>query len=67
MYLPLITTVVLKHNQEMFCVPLEFENNLTADALIDSGTYVSANALNELDTIKKAPSSILKIEYRPNF
>ena len=43
-YLPLTSTVVLKRKQEMMYVPLDFENNLTVDALMDSGAFVSATA-----------------------
>ena len=43
-YLPLTSTVFLKRNQEMLYVPLDFENNLTVDALVDSGAFVSATA-----------------------
>ena len=67
-YLPLTSTVVLKRKQEMLCVPLDFENNLTVDALVDSGAFVSAIAQNDLETIKqKAPNNILKIDDPPNF
>ena len=41
-YLPLTSTVVLKLKQEMLYVPLDFENNLTVDALVDSKAFVSA-------------------------
>ena len=34
-YLPLTSTVVLKRKQEMLYAPLDFENNLTVDALVD--------------------------------
>ena len=34
-YLPLTSTVVLKRKQEMLYVPLDLENNLTVDALVD--------------------------------
>ena len=51
-YLPLTSAVVLKRKQEMRYVPLGFENSLTVDALVDSGAFVSAIALDELDTIK---------------
>ena len=37
----------------MLYVPLDFEINLTVDALVDSGAYVKAIAQNELDTIKQ--------------
>ena len=60
-YLPLTSTVVLKRKQEMLYVPLDFENNLTVDALVDSRAFV-------LETIKqKAPKNILKIDDPPNF
>ena len=59
-YLPLTSTVVLKRKQEMLYVPLDFKNNLTVDALVDSRAHVSAIAQNDLDTIKqKAPNNIL--------
>ena len=52
----------------MLYVPLDFENNLTVDALVDSGAFVSAIAHDDLDTIKqKAPNNILKIDDPPNF
>ena len=34
-YLPLPSTVILKRKQEMLYVPLDFENNLKVDALVD--------------------------------
>ena len=43
-YLPLTSTVALKRKQEMLYMPLDFDNNLTADALLDSRAYVSAIA-----------------------
>ena len=47
----------------MLYVPLNFENNLTVDALVDSGAFVSAINQNDLDTIKeKAPNNIPKID-----
>ena len=52
----------------MLYVPLDFQNNLTVDALVDSGEFVSAIAQNDLDTIKqKAPNNILKIDDPPIF
>ena len=67
-YLPLPSTVVLKRKQEMPYVPLDSENNVTVDALVDSGAFVKAIAWNELDTIKeKDPNNILKIDGPPNF
>ena len=67
-YLPSTSTVVLKRKQEMLNVPLDFENNLTVDALVDSGAFVIAIAQEDLDTIKqKAPNNILKIDDPPNF
>ena len=67
-YLTLTSTVVRKRKQEMFYVPVDFENNLMVDALVDSGAFVSAIAQNNLDTIKeKAPNNFLKIEDPPSF
>ena len=67
-YLPLTSTVVLKRKQERLYVPLDFENNLTVDALVDLGAFVSAIAQNDLDTVKeKASNIILKIDDSPNF
>ena len=58
----------MKRKQEMLYVPLDFENNLTVDALVDSGAFVSAIAQDDLDTInQKAPKNILKIDAPPNF
>ena len=44
-YLPLASTVVLKRKQEMLYVPLDFEKNLTVDALVHSRAFVSAIAM----------------------
>ena len=68
LYMPLSSTIVLKRKKEMLYVPLDFENGLTIDALVDSGAYVSAIAQKELDRIKQqSPSNILKIDDSPNF
>ena len=68
LYMPLSSTIVLKRKKEMLYVPLDFENGLTIDALVDSGAYVSAIAQKELDRIKQqTPSNILKIDDPPNF
>ena len=67
-YLPLTSTVILKRKQEMLYVPLDFENNLTVDALVDSRAFVSAIAQDDLATIKqKTPNNILKIDDPSNF
>ena len=67
-YLPLTSTVVFKRKQGMLYVPLDFENNLTVDALVDSRAFVSAIAQDDLETIKqKAPNNILKVDDPPNF
>ena len=66
-YLPLTSTVVLKRKQEMLYVPLDFDNNLTVDALVDSGAFVSAIAQDDLETIKqKASNNILEVDDPPN-
>ena len=44
LYMPLSSTIVLKRKKEMLYVPLDFENGLKIDALVDSGAYVSAIA-----------------------
>ena len=68
LYLPLTSAVVLKRKQEMLYVPLHFGNNLTVDALLDLGAYVTAISQNNLDTIKrKASCDIFKINDPPNF
>ena len=63
LYLPITSTVVLKRKQEMLYVPLDFDNNHTVDALVDSGAFVSAIAQDDLETNKqKAPNNILNID-----
>ena len=67
-HLTLTSTVVMKRKHEMLYVLLDFENNLTVDALLDSRAYVSAISQNQLDTIKqKAPIIVLKINILPIF
>ena len=47
----------------MLYVALDFKNDLTVDALVDSRAYVSAKAEKEVDINKQqAPSKTLKIE-----
>ena len=68
LYMPLSSTIVLKRKKEMLYVPLDFENGLTIDALVDSGAYVSAIAQKELDRIQQQPpSNIQKLMNRPFF
>ena len=68
LYMPLSSTIILKRKKEMFYVPLDFENGLTIDALVDSAAYISAITQKELDRIKQqSPSIILKIDDPPNF
>ena len=57
-YLPLTSTVVLKRKQEMLYVPLNSENNLTVDALLDSREFVSSIAQDDVDTLKQKPRRI---------
>ena len=67
-YLPLTSTVDLKREQEVLYVPLDFESNLTTDALKESGAYVNAIAQNDLDTMKqKAQKTTLEIGDPLNF
>ena len=66
--LPLTSTVFLKQKQARRFVPLDFENNQTVEAMVDSGAYVSPVTQNDLDTIKeKAPTKILKNDDPPDF
>ena len=68
LYMPQSSTIVPKLKKEMLYVPLDFQNDLTIDSLVDSGAYVGAIAQKELDRNKQqAPSKILKIEEPPNF
>ena len=68
LYMPLSSKIVWKRKKEMLYVPLDFENGLTIDALVDSGIYVTAIAQKELDRIKQqSPSNILKTDDLPNF
>ena len=68
LYMPLSSTIILKRKKEMLYVPLDFENGLTTDALVDSGAYVSAIAQRELDRIQQqARCNILKNDDPPNF
>ena len=68
LYMPLSSTIVLKRKKEMLYVPLDFENGLTINALVDSGAYVGAIAQKESDRIQEqAPSNILKIDDPPSF
>ena len=53
--MPLSSTIVLKRKKEMFYVPLDIENGLTIDALVDLGAYASVIPQKELDRIKKNP------------
>ena len=68
LYKPLSSKILLKQKKEMLYAPVDFENSLTIDALVDSGAYVSAIAQTDLDRIKQqAPSTILNIDDPPNF
>ena len=68
LYIPLFSTIVLKRKKEKLYVPLDFDNGLTIDALVDPGAYVSAIAQEKPDRIKQeSPSNILNINDPPNF
>ena len=67
-YLPLTSTVVLERIQGMLLVLLDFENNHTIDAMVDSRAYVSAITRNELHRTKhQAPNNVLEIDNHYNF
>ena len=64
-YLSLPSTKVLKRKQEELYVPLDFENILAVEALVESGAFVSAIAQYDLDTIKrKAPNNYPKFDQK---
>ena len=68
LYMPLSSKIVLSRKKEMLYVPLDFENGLTIDALVDPGVYVCVVAQKKWDRIKQqAPSNILKSDDPPNF
>ena len=68
LYMPLSYTIVLKRKKEMLYVPLNFEDAVTLDALVDSAAYVSAIAQKQLGRIKQqVPYNILKTDDPPNF
>ena len=49
-------------------MPLDFENGLTIDAVVNSGAYASVIAQNELDRIKQqALANIFRIDNPPTF
>ena len=57
-----------KRKKEILYVPLDSENGLTIDALVDSGAYVSAIPQKVLDKIKqRAPTNILRRDDPPSF
>ena len=61
LYLRLTSTLVLRRKQEMLYMPLNFENNRTKDALVETAAYVSAIVQNDVDTTKeKGPNNILE-------
>ena len=52
----------------MLYVPLDFENGLAIDALVDSEVFVCAIAQSELDRNKQeASTNIFKTDDRPKF
>ena len=66
LYIPLSSTIVLKPKKKMLYVPLDSENGLTIDALVESRAYVTAMAQSELDRIKQqAPGNIFKNDDPP--
>ena len=46
LFFPPSSTVLLERKQAMFHVPVDFENNLTLDAFVDSRAYVRSMAMN---------------------
>ena len=67
-YLPLTSTVVLKRKQEMLYVPLDFENNITVDALVDSGAIsVQSPRMTWRQSNRKPPITFSKSTTLPIF
>ena len=50
-----ISHEILQTKEKMLYVPLDLENGLTIDALVDSGAYISAIAMNWTEANKKHP------------
>ena len=68
LYPQLTSTVVLKRKQEMLYVPLQFDSNLTKDALVDLRAFFSAISQNESNIKKQEPlNNIFKIDGTPTF
>ena len=68
LHIPLTSIVVLSRKQETLCMLLDFDNDLTIDAPVDSRAYVSSIAQNEMDTImQQAPVKIVKFDNPPSF
>ena len=66
--MPLSSTKALKQKNEVLCVPLDFAKDLTIDALVDSGAYVSPIARKVLNINKQqASANIFKIVDPLNF
>ena len=53
LYMPPSSAIVLERKKEMLYVPLDFENGLTVDALVNLGVYVCAKAQKELDRMRQ--------------
>ena len=51
------STIIFKRKRQMLYVPLDFENDLTIDDLVDSGASVSAIAECGIEGIKQPPAS----------
>jgi len=52
----------------MLYVPLDLNNGLTVDTLVDSAANVSATAQNDFKSIKQqATANLFKIDGSPNF
>ena len=63
LHMALSSTIVLKRKNELLCDPLNFENGLTIDALVESRAYVGGIAQNAVDIIEQQScSNIFKID-----
>ena len=68
LYMPLLSTKILKRKKEMLYVPLDSENGLPIDVLVDSRAYDSSKTEKEMDRIKQqGPAKIFSSDDPPNF
>ena len=61
-------TEIVRRKKELQHVPLDFQEGLAIDAIVDSGFYVGATARTEQDRNKQqAPTITFEIDHPPSF